>query len=303
MPRATSRTSALTASHRLATSLMNDTFVARKAFDAYLMSSADARTEPVGPPASASNRSTNAAVPTGTVDLLITTDPGRRIGAISRTAASRMERSAAPAWFGGVCTHKKTNSAFRTAVAAPTTKVGRRAARPSATNAGRPSSRTGTSPLLRRATFSRSSSPHTTSWPSRAKQAAVVNPTYPPPTTAIALTNEASGSALRGVGRRGLRLPLRLCGRARCRRLRRRGRRGALGRGRVGRRYNRLEVRPEHDGDVGLDDRLVLNQLADAAEVALDHPRLVERTGTIVDLGRVHAGLIADAHVHEALLV
>ncbi len=42
MPSATSRTSALTASHRLATSLMKETFVARKAFEAYLISSADA---------------------------------------------------------------------------------------------------------------------------------------------------------------------------------------------------------------------------------------------------------------------
>src|SRR5918994_5919254 len=256
--------------------------------------------DPAGTPASASNRSTSAAVPTGTVDLLMTTDPGRRIGAISRTAASRMERSAAPAWFGGVCTHKKTNSAFRTAVAAPTTKVGRRAARPSATNAGRPSSRTGTSPLLRRATFSRSSSPHTTSWPSGAKQAAVVNPTYPPPTTAIALITESG--ALRWIGRRRLRLSLAFCRRARRRRLRRRGR-GALGRRCIGRWYDRLEVRAQHDCDVGLDDRLVLDQLSDAAEVALDHARLVERSGAIVDFGGVQARLVADAHVDEALLL
>ena len=42
MPSATSRTSALTASHRLAIALMNEIFVARNAFDAYLIISADA---------------------------------------------------------------------------------------------------------------------------------------------------------------------------------------------------------------------------------------------------------------------
>ena len=42
MPIATSRTSASTASHRFAIALMNETFVARNAFDAYLIISADA---------------------------------------------------------------------------------------------------------------------------------------------------------------------------------------------------------------------------------------------------------------------
>ena len=42
MPRVTSRTSALTASQILATALTNDTFVAKKAFEAYLTISADA---------------------------------------------------------------------------------------------------------------------------------------------------------------------------------------------------------------------------------------------------------------------
>ncbi len=42
MPSATSRTSAFTASHRLAMALMNEILVARNAFDAYLIISADA---------------------------------------------------------------------------------------------------------------------------------------------------------------------------------------------------------------------------------------------------------------------
>ena len=42
MPIATSRTSASTASHRFAIALMNEIFVARNAFDAYLIISADA---------------------------------------------------------------------------------------------------------------------------------------------------------------------------------------------------------------------------------------------------------------------
>src|SRR6266542_4332694 len=254
MPNATSRTSALTASHRLAISLMNDTLVARKAFEAYLISSADAASvtrigarrlryssetrtatpvswqpittrvgsrksctaapsrrnsgfdatpiDPVGTPASARRRSTRAVVPTGTVDLLITTAPGRRTGAISRTTSSTIDRSAAPSSCGGVGTQRNTYSAVRAAVAAPTTNVSRRAASPSATSAGRPSSSTGTSPLLSRATFSRSTSPHTTSWPSRAKHAAVVSPTYPPPMTAIALTCDPVWARARGRGLR-----------------------------------------------------------------------------------------------------
>jgi hypothetical protein len=40
MPRATTCTSAPTASHRVAISVMNEILVARKAFDAYLISSA-----------------------------------------------------------------------------------------------------------------------------------------------------------------------------------------------------------------------------------------------------------------------
>ena len=42
MPSATSRTSAFTASHRLAMALMYEILVARNAFEAYLIISADA---------------------------------------------------------------------------------------------------------------------------------------------------------------------------------------------------------------------------------------------------------------------
>src|SRR5205085_5479129 len=141
--------------------------------------------------------------------------------------------------------------------------------------------------------FSRSTSPQTTSWPSRAKQAAVVSPTYPPPTTAIALMTAVPGSALRRVGRWGRGLPLPCRRRARRRRggCRRRGR-GRVGSRRVGRRRHGLEVLTQDDGDVGLDDRLVLDEPADTAQIALDDPRLVQRAGAIVDLGRAHAGLV-----------
>src|SRR3954451_9533301 len=140
MPSATSRTSASTASHRLAIALMNEILVARNAFDAYLIISADAgavtmigalrflyrsetrtatdasvqpittrfgsrksridvhsrrnsgfdatNTSSGGAPASASTRCTMRVEPTGIVDLLITTVPGRRTGAISRATAS-----------------------------------------------------------------------------------------------------------------------------------------------------------------------------------------------------------------------
>ena len=57
------------------------------------------------------------------------------------------------------------------------------------------------------------------------------------------------------------------------------GRRAAVGVGRPGGGGDRLEVRPEHDDDVGLDDRGVLDELADAAEVALDDPALSSAPG------------------------
>ena len=136
MPTATCDTSASTISQRFAIALMNEIFVARNAFDAYLIISADAgsvtsigastvaysaltrtvlsgsshpmtmrfglrksctawpsrrnsgfdatETPSVGAPDSDSTRCTKRVEPTGTVDLLITTAPGRSTGAISR---------------------------------------------------------------------------------------------------------------------------------------------------------------------------------------------------------------------------
>ena len=133
MPRTTSRTSAPTASHRLATALMKEILVARKAFDAYLIVSADGGSVTISGASSRSNRddtrmaeaesslpmtmrsgcrqswtaepsrrnsgfdttntssrpkacSTTLVEPTGTVDLLMTMDSGRRCGPISRAA-------------------------------------------------------------------------------------------------------------------------------------------------------------------------------------------------------------------------
>src|SRR5262245_17774606 len=239
MPSATSRTSAPTASHTFAIALMNEIFVARYAFDACLIISADAasvttigagtpryssetRTATVASsqpmtmrcgwrksrtavpsrrnsgfdatrascdtPDSASQRATRRVVPTGTVLLLTTTASGCRSGAISRATASIAARSAPPSSPWGVPTHRKTKSASRTAAAAPTTNCSRWIDRPSATRPGRPSSRIGISPLVRRATRSASMSAQRTSCPSRAKHAAVVSPTYPAPMTATSLT-------------------------------------------------------------------------------------------------------------------
>src|SRR3954452_20448921 len=168
MPSATSRTSASTASQRFAIALTNEILVARNAFDAYLIISAeagsvtrigacrlryrsetrtatDASVQPIttrfgsrksrtdvpsrrnsgvdatstssgGAPASASTRRTMRVEPTGIVDLLITTVPGRRTGAISRATVSTNERSAEPSSPWGVGTHRKTKAAVRAAL-------------------------------------------------------------------------------------------------------------------------------------------------------------------------------------------
>ena len=63
--------------------------------------------------------STSRVEPTGTVDLLTTTAPCSRWGAISTATASRKLTSAAPSAPWGVGTHRNTNSAPRTASVAP----------------------------------------------------------------------------------------------------------------------------------------------------------------------------------------
>ena len=73
--------------------------------------------------------------------------PARSTGAISRATASTTERSAAPVSDCGVCTQMNTNSARAAASCAPTTNFNRPELSPSATSAGRPSSRIGTSPF------------------------------------------------------------------------------------------------------------------------------------------------------------
>src|SRR5262249_58642018 len=78
---------------------------------------------------------------------------------------------------------------------------------------------------------------------------------------------------------------------------------GGVGGGRVGRGGHRREARAGHAGDIRLDDRRVLDGFADTAEVGLDHARLVDRAGTVANLGRADATHVADAHVHETLLL
>ena len=72
-----------------------------------------------------STRSTTRVEPTGTVDLLTMTVPGRRWGPISSATASTKERSADPSSPWGVGTHRNTNSAPSTAAVAPTTNRSR----------------------------------------------------------------------------------------------------------------------------------------------------------------------------------
>ena len=139
-------------------------------FDATITSSG-------GAPASASTRWTMRVEPTGIVDLLITTVPGRSTGAISRATVSTNERSAEPSSPCGVGTQRNTNAAAFAAFGAPSTKRSRRDERPSASSSGSPSSRIGTSPLLSRSTRSASMSAHTTSCPRCARHTAVVRPT------------------------------------------------------------------------------------------------------------------------------
>ena len=69
-------------------------------------------TPSVGAPDSERTRCTNRVEPTGTVDLLMTTVPGRSTGAISRATASTNDMSAAPSSPSGVGTHRKMNSAI-----------------------------------------------------------------------------------------------------------------------------------------------------------------------------------------------
>ena len=198
IPRTTSRTSACTASHRLAIAFTKEIFVARNAFDAYLIISADAgsvtstgawisrytadtrtatsvSSQPmttrcgasvsrtacpsrrnsgfdatptsVTAPADLSARATASVEPTGIVDLLTTTVPGRSTGAISRATPSTTDRSAAPLSDCGVCTQMNTNSAPAAASCALDTNRNRPDCSPSRTSAGRPSSRIGTSPF------------------------------------------------------------------------------------------------------------------------------------------------------------
>ena len=64
--------------------------------------------------------------PTGIVDLLITTVPGRSTGAISRATVSTNERSAEPSSPWGVGTHRNTNAAMLAAFGAPSTNRSRR---------------------------------------------------------------------------------------------------------------------------------------------------------------------------------
>ncbi len=119
-------------------------------------------TSSIAAPASARIRWTRRVEPTGIVDLLMTTVPGRSTGAISRATSSTNERSADPSSAWGVGTQRKTNSATLAALFAPTTNVSRFDERPSSTSAWRPSSRIGISPFDRDATRSRSMSAHVT---------------------------------------------------------------------------------------------------------------------------------------------
>ena len=88
-------------------------------------------------------RSTRVAVPTGTVDLLTTTAPGTRSGAISSAACSTARRSADPSSACGVGTHRKTKAAPRTASAAEATNRSDPASTPWRTSVASPFSTIG----------------------------------------------------------------------------------------------------------------------------------------------------------------
>ena len=86
----------------------------------------------------------------------------------------------------GVGTHKKTKSARDAASAEPQTKESPPESSPAVTNSSSPGSRMGVSPRCSPMIRGSSMSVHTTWWPIRARQAAVVRPTYPAPMTATA---------------------------------------------------------------------------------------------------------------------
>ena len=128
---------------------------------------------------------TRAAVPTGTVDLVITMAPRRRWGPISSATVSTKLRSAWPSAPWGVGRHRKTMSDAATARPLSVRKASRPRSSPSRTTAVRPSSTMGTSPAESRSTRASDRSVQATWWPRWARHAARVRPTYPDPMTAI----------------------------------------------------------------------------------------------------------------------
>ena len=227
MPSATSRTSAFTASHRLATALMNEIFVARNTFDAYLIISADAesvtrigacrlryssdtrtataaslqpmttrsgggsrgprclrggtrgstpRRRPAGTPASLSSRSTSAVEPTGTVDLLTTTEPGRSTGAISRSGVLD-EREVGRAVVALGRRHAEEHELGPEPRSPRPRRTEAAGGQPLGDELGEALLEDGHLALLKPRTFSASMSAQTTSWPRWARHAAVVRPT------------------------------------------------------------------------------------------------------------------------------
>ena len=131
-----------------------------------------------------SRSAVRCAVPTGTVDLFTSTAPAGSIGRSSSTTASTADRSAMPPTPIGVGTHRNTTCTGRDSAAssasaapAPTTKLSRPAARPSATSSASPASWMPISPARRLSILRGSRSAHTTRCPSDARHAPVVNPT------------------------------------------------------------------------------------------------------------------------------
>jgi hypothetical protein len=120
---------------------------------------------------------TLSAVPTGTVDFVMTTLYSPMCSPIERATASTWRRSAEPSSSGGVPTAIIRNRPWATAAFASVVNESRPFLRLRATRSSRPGSWMGTSPAFRRAILAASTSTQTTSLPASARQAPVTRPT------------------------------------------------------------------------------------------------------------------------------
>jgi hypothetical protein len=135
--------------------------------------------------ASAMTSRTRSAVPTGTVDLSTTIVQPFIRSPIARAAFSTYCMSAPPSSSGGVPTAMNCIVPCATAVSTSVVKRNRPAATLRSIIGCRPGSWIGTPPATNMSILRESTSKHSTSWPTSARQVPVTRPTYPVPIIVI----------------------------------------------------------------------------------------------------------------------